>query len=78
MLKQKVYKSDIVNHNSMLPGNLKRLPDELLHKVFKIKSINSNIQVPGMAFRSNAGLPIHFIFSAINLGGRDERSNCFC
>ena len=67
MLKQKVYKSNIINSISMLPGNPKGSPDEFLHKVFKVKESIINIQVPGMAFRSNAGLPTQLIISLPNL-----------
>jgi hypothetical protein len=78
MKHSKIYKPNIINKDSMLPGDLKGSPDESLHKVFKAKETIINIQVPGMALLGNAGLPTHFIFSRINLGGRDERSNCFC
>lgn len=66
MLKHKIYKLNIINKDSMLPGDPFGAP-ESLHKVYKAKSIITNIQVPGMAFRSNAGLPIHLTFSAIDL-----------
>ena len=68
MLKQKVYKLNIINKDSMLPGDPLGSPDESLHKVFKAEEIIINIQVPGMALLGNAGLPIHFTFSANNSG----------
>src|SRR3989344_1871366 len=30
-----------------------------IHNAFKLKNTTNNIQVPGMALRSNAGLPTH-------------------
>lgn len=64
-IKQKVYKLNIINKNSMLPGDPFGLPDEYLHKIFKAKDILTDIQAPSMALSGNAGLPIYSIFSAI-------------
>ena len=58
--KQKVYKEEKISNNNMLPGDLKRSPDDYFQKAFKLKKIINNIQVPGMVLRSNAGLPTHF------------------
>jgi len=55
----KVFKSKSVTFSNMIPGNLTRLPDESLQqKPYKSSKIINNIQVPGMVFRDNAGLPI--------------------
>ncbi len=57
----KFYKSIILHLIRMLPSNpMGSLDDfELQQKAYKSKEIRYNIQVPGMALRGNAGLPIH-------------------
>ncbi|MDP3026798.1 MAG: NYN domain-containing protein [Nanoarchaeota archaeon] len=59
MEKEKIYKSVNVDNNNIYPGNPQGLPDESFQgKIFKPERIVNNIQVPGMARKGNAGLPI--------------------
>ena len=48
-------------------------------KAFKVRISDNNIKVPGMALRSNAGLPItYYLLTISNYGRKYEKSNSFC
>jgi hypothetical protein len=49
----------ITQKNSSVRNSWCRNVAECSQKVFKVINVANNIQVPGMAFQSNAGLPIH-------------------
>ena len=84
---RKIYKElqTINNSNlrvvSMIPGDQNVLPDDLIlkQKHYKLAKIINNIQIPGMAPRSNAGLPI-FSFSILNiiLDVKHEKCSSIC
>jgi len=55
----KIFKDGSVTIKNMIPGDLTKLPNKSLQqKPYKSSKIINNIQVPGMVFRDNAGLPI--------------------
>ena len=60
-MRRKAYKVKSVDCFNMIPSDLKRSLDEsFIQKTFKLLGFNYNIQVPGMTFSRNAGLPIYF------------------
>jgi len=62
MKRRKIYKyekHDIISSLrtvNILPGNL--VVAGCFQKIFKVCEMSNNIQIPGMVFRDNAGLPI--------------------
>lgn len=64
-LEQELSNTDIYSSSlktaSMIFGDLDG-PNVCLQKAFKLRSSINNIQVPGMALRSNAGLPVHYFW----------------
>jgi len=80
MKTQKPYKPCFINNYRMLPSDLTGSLDDFNRKNYKLKDIINNIQVPGMALWSNAGLPILFLLSIfyVSYGGIDEKSHCLC
>ena len=47
---------------SMIPGDSQELPDDYLQNALKLRSPITNIQVPGMTLRSNAGIPSRYFW----------------